>query len=271
MNRTDTQIMQRLQEHLAHYKEHYDHEWVGLFLQGSQNYGLAYEGSDIDTKIIILPKFENVVLNHSPVSTTSILPNNEHLDVKDVRLMFDCFRKQNINFLEILFTPYCIINPKYSAFFQPLLDARERIARYNNYAAIHCMGGMVSEKRKLLTKVSPSSEEVIRKYGYDGKQLHHMERLLEFIGRYAAGEPYVDCLKSNQREYMLSLKKHELQMEDAIKRADDVVRLMDEAIQQYKAEHELAVDNGVVELLNRTTTGLIRRAFEVEFDRAGQF
>ena len=28
---------------------------LGVFLQGSQNYNLAYEGSDIDTKAIIIP------------------------------------------------------------------------------------------------------------------------------------------------------------------------------------------------------------------------
>ena len=32
---------------------------LGVFLQGSQNYNLAYEGSDIDTKAIVLPSFED--------------------------------------------------------------------------------------------------------------------------------------------------------------------------------------------------------------------
>jgi hypothetical protein len=44
-------------------KRHYDEACkllpedriVGVFLQGSQNYGLDYEGSDIDTKCIVLP------------------------------------------------------------------------------------------------------------------------------------------------------------------------------------------------------------------------
>ena len=35
----------------------------GTFLQGSQNYDLDYEGSDIDTKTIIIPTIDDIVLN----------------------------------------------------------------------------------------------------------------------------------------------------------------------------------------------------------------
>ena len=52
---------------------------------GSQNYGLdIYDNdymSDVDTKAIILPSFEDIVLNREPKSTTIVLDNNEHIDV----------------------------------------------------------------------------------------------------------------------------------------------------------------------------------------------
>lgn len=129
-------IMARMREHLVPVLEHCRGGWVGLFLQGSQNYNLDYEGSDIDTKAIMLPSFSDFVLNAKPLSTTHIMENNEHVDFKDIRLMFDCIKKQNVNFVEILFTPYSIINPEYADLFQPVLDAREEIARYNNYRGI---------------------------------------------------------------------------------------------------------------------------------------
>ena len=99
--------MARMQEHLATVQEHFGDAWVGLFLQGSQNYKLDYESSDIDTKAIVLPSFSDFVLTHKPVSTTHVMENDEHVDFKDIRLMFECIRKQNVNFIEILFTPYC--------------------------------------------------------------------------------------------------------------------------------------------------------------------
>lgn len=87
-------IMARMQEHLATVQEHFGDAWVGLFLQGSQNYKLDYESSDIDTKAIVLPSFSDFVLTHKPVSTTHVMENDEHVDFKDIRLMFECIRKQ---------------------------------------------------------------------------------------------------------------------------------------------------------------------------------
>ena len=66
-------IMARMREHLVPVLEHCRGGWVGLFLQGSQNYNLDYEGSDIDTKAIMLPSFSDFVLNAKPLSTTHII------------------------------------------------------------------------------------------------------------------------------------------------------------------------------------------------------
>ena len=57
--------------------------------------------------------------------------------------MFECFKKQNINFVELLFTQYYVLNPIYEELFAPMLDNAEKIARYNNYARVNCMCGMV--------------------------------------------------------------------------------------------------------------------------------
>jgi predicted nucleotidyltransferase len=160
------------------------YEVFGVFLQGSQNYNLAYEDSDIDTKAIILPSFTDVVLNKKPVSTTIILDSGEHIDVKDIRLMFENFRKQNINFLEILFTRYYKINPKYNSECQMLWEHREEIAHYNNYASVKCIAGMAFEKYKAMEHPYPTLKWKIDKYGYDPKQLHHIIRCEEFLKRY---------------------------------------------------------------------------------------
>ncbi len=70
----DKKIMRRLSEHLDAVKEKHP-EWVGIFLQGSQNYKLDYEGSDVDSKLIVLPSFEDFVLNRKPQSYTHIMEN----------------------------------------------------------------------------------------------------------------------------------------------------------------------------------------------------
>ena len=188
MNDKDKKIMDRI-------KQDYDmlvekgHEIVGVFLQGSQNYQLDHEQSDIDTKAIIIPTFNDFLFGKKMKSSTIELPiTKEHVDYKDIRLMFQNFKKQNINFVEILFTKYYYINPKYRDLFQPMFDNRERIARYDVYKTLSTITGMAYEKRKALTHPYPAKKDIIEEFGMDGKQLHHIMRLYEFMVRYLFGE-----------------------------------------------------------------------------------
>ena len=163
-------IMKRVNEHYDFIKSK-RYEIVFLALQGSQNYELdVYDKdymSDIDTKAIVLPSFEDFVCNKEPVSKTIILDNNEHIDVKDIRVMFENYKKQNINYLETLFTEFKIINDEYKELIQPLFDNAERIAHFNINQALRCMAGMSMEKLKALKHPYPTIKDKIEKYGYD--------------------------------------------------------------------------------------------------------
>lgn len=61
------------------------------YLQGSQNYNLHTAESDIDTKTIVIPTVNEIVLNKIPASTTHVLDYNSHDDQKDIRIMFNTF------------------------------------------------------------------------------------------------------------------------------------------------------------------------------------
>lgn len=156
MNRKE-KIMKRMQEHLEELEKR-NYKVVGIFLQGSQNYDLDYEGSDIDTKAIVLPTFEQIVFNTKPVSTTLILENDEHIDVKDIRIMFSCFKKQNINFLEILFTDYFILNKDYD------LETARKLAK----ESIDRMGKMKDEfKDTFKQSINITAEEILNEVLYN--------------------------------------------------------------------------------------------------------
>lgn len=234
---------------------------LGVFLQGSQNYNLAYEGSDIDTKCIILPSFEDFCLNKKPISTTLILPSNEHIDVKDIRIMFECFKKQNINFVEILFTKYKLLNPKYAELYQPMLDKSEMIARYNNFTSINCMVGMILEKHKALEHPYPTLIDKIEKFGYDPKQLHHIVRVYEFLSRYINGEAYSDCLISKQTEYLVNVKRGCHSLEEARKIANETVTEANNLRNEYMNKHRPVVDYRVENLLNKVLVDVLKMSF----------
>lgn len=238
---------------------------LGIFLQGSQNYGLSYEGSDIDTKAIVIPKFQDFVLNKNPVSTTLILPSNEHIDLKDIRLMHSCFRKQNINFLEILFTEYRRMNKEYEDLYQPMFENREMIAHYNNYAAVNCIAGMVYEKHKALEHPYPSLIEKIEKYGFDPKQLHHMIRCQIFLNQYIHGDPYEKCLKPNCADYLISVKANcPYTLEEAREIADRCDREVKSVKEEYMKNTPLSICHEADKVMDDVLTKVLAAAFRKE-------
>lgn len=198
---------------------------VGVFCQGSTNYGLDIETSDFDSKCIVVPTFKEIALARKPVSTTHFLPNGEHCDGKDIRLYMETFRKQNLNFLEILFTKYSLVNAKYHRVWQRLIDAREAIAHMNPHRAVKSMKGMAMEKFQAMEHRGPTKADIIDKYGYDGKQTHHLIRVDDFLTRFIAGELYKDCMAPSACliDELQAYKRHEIPLETARKRAVEVL------------------------------------------------
>lgn len=266
---SDEWIMEQLKRH---YKEALTlfsaDRIVGVFLQGSQNYGLDYEGSDIDTKCIVLPTLEDLIFNRKPVSTTHVLPNEEHLDLKDVRLYFQTFRKQNLNFMEILFTKYKIVNPTYAPYWNHLIENNEQIARYNPVGAVKTMKGIAMEKYHAMEHKYPSKIELIDRIGYDPKQLHHLIRVREYLGRYISGEKYADCLIPRNAEWLSKLKDTQNPHYDldtarivANSELDLVVRAADEFAAAHKND---PVDAEVDELLDDIQRDIVKLSIELE-------
>lgn len=195
MTEKDYKIVHRVLDHYNEALEYFHpNQIVGCFLQGSQNYHLDTEHSDVDTKLITVPNFRDICLNKKPVSTTHIRANDEHTDWKDIRLYMETFRKQNLNFLEILFTPYFFINPLYKEQWDRLMAAREEIARMNPYRAVRSMKGITMEKFHAMEHRYPTKIDIINAYGYDGKQVSHLIRVDDYLERYIKGESYGSCL-----------------------------------------------------------------------------
>jgi len=264
MYKTKQDVQDRVQEHYNILIEK-GYEVVGVYLNGSQNYEIEYEGSDVDTKAIILPKFEDFLLNRKPVSTTLVLENNEHIDLKDIRLMFENFKKQNINFVEILFTEYKVLNPMYIELFQPMFDNKEEIAHYNNYKALKCIAGMSMEKYKALEHPYPATKHKIDKFGFDGKQLSHLLRLNDFIQKYANGYKYVECLKADNKEYLIKVKQNKIHtLDEARIVADYINKSTYRYMKEYMNNNEIKINKDIERILKEVLVGIIKLRFKSE-------
>lgn len=264
MNREE-KIMKRVKEHYDYLIEQ-GYEVVFLALQGSQNYNLDIYTeeymSDIDTKAVILPSFEDFVYNRQPISKTIILDNNEHIDVKDIRVMFETYKKQNINFIETLFTKFKIVNSEYTNLVEPLFKNREEIAHINTNQALRCMAGMSMEKLKAMEHPYPTIINKIEKYGYDGKQLHHIIRMNDFIKAYANGKSYSECLITYEnKDLLMKAKLNEFSLEDARK----IAYFYDNDTKRIKEENVLAEDvinQKGIEILNKVKYDLLKAKFK---------
>lgn len=231
------EIMARVEEHYK-YLESLGYEVVCTCLQGSQNYGLDEYSeeycSDIDTKSIVLPKLKDFIMASPPVSKVEIMDNDEHAEVKDIRIMFDMFKKMNLSYIELLYSKYVYINPRWVDYIYNMFLYRDEIASYNRNQFFRCIAGMAMEKQKALCHPYPNLLDKIEKYGYDGKQLSHTYRLLEFIIKYADGLGLPACYEVQEpgKTIMMNYKKQldadgsPLSKERAIELCDRFVKII---------------------------------------------
>lgn len=272
--------LKRQKEIFTRLKADYDYlstkyEVLGVFVQGSDNYNLSDDKSDIDTKAIVIPGLKSF-LESKRTSTTIILNNNAHLDVKDIQIMFECFLKQNINFIEILFTPYYILNPKYADLFKLLLVNKESLARYDKKKFYNTVLGDLKSKLKSMTHIAPHSELDISLYGYCLKDYHHIYRLDNFMTRYLSGIPYESCLNSYNTEEdrlnLIKLKREKVcSAEEAVENAKIIVNkweiCLTKMITEYPKDEDredLKLNKWIKDLLDEIKYSCIEKKIYIE-------
>ena len=105
---------------------------VGVFLRGSQNYGLEIETSDVDTVCLIVPSVEELVRAERPLSEEVLVgEDGGHITFMDIRDFVKKLMSQNPNVLEVLFTKFAIRNTDFGMNWYELYSRREEIAHYN--------------------------------------------------------------------------------------------------------------------------------------------
>lgn len=258
--------LQKLFYHHYAAQQHYGIDNVfATMLYGSQNYHLDTKSSDIDSKVMVLPTFKNFCLADKPISTEHTV-NDGICNTKDVRLMFRNYIKSNINFLETLFTEYCFVNPIYADFWGELIDHRDFIADAHPYRLMHAAAGMAAQKYHALERPFESKVEVLAKYGYDPKQLHHLCRLKMFMSDYYYNNNFGKCLVPNETDYLISLKLQPMSLEVAREFAQSLMQSVDYYVKlaDEKFPKESKQSNEAKEYLDDLAVRLLRAHFQNE-------
>lgn len=202
-----------------------------ICLYGSQNYGLdiftdEYQ-SDIDMKAVIVPTLDDLINNSKPISTT-IETEWGQCDLKDIRTYFEKgIVKANPAYLETLYTDYYIVDESFQDEFDEIFSMRDDLVHATRSQMIRAMHGMMCEKKKAMCHPYPTIKHKIDKFGYDGKQVHHILRLYIMMSDYFLWEkPLKTCLKSfseSNKALLMDLKLNKMPMEKAMNLAEHLM------------------------------------------------
>lgn len=278
---TDKELKARVMEHYKDALKLYPEERiVGIFLQGSQNYYLDDEESDVDTKLLVVPTLNEIIFNRKPVSVTHIRDNGEHIDAKDVRLYWQCFRKGNPNFVEILFSRVRYVNPMYQDLWNDMVAMSEEVARVNPLASAKAMMGMIQEKFHAMEHRYPSRADIVDRFGYDPKQLSHLIRMTWFLNEYVKDERlYEDIVTlyepdplgypdENFRTYLKDIKRGRLfDLENARLIAKEWLNAAEKVLAIAKEIYSGEEDIIVSACMDRVLGDMIKKAIKEELAR----
>lgn len=242
--------------------------WATM-LYGSQNYGLSSDSSDVDTKTMLLPSLQMVLMDKNRISTELTMTDGSLDTCKDLREMFGNYLKGNINFVETLFTPYYEVNFEYAGFFEQLRHKRTLIANAQPVRLMHMTAGMARQKHIAFNKPFEGKKEILDKYGYDPKQLHHLVRLYHFMSVFAETIDFYQALycahpmhNPELHDYLMDIKVGLLDFEDAARLNREYMEKID-GIVEYADEH-MPIDNGYEEakkFLDSLTMKVLTRHF----------
>ena len=190
-------VMTRVREHYEIAKSIFPEDLiVGVFLYGSQNYNMADEQSDVDTKVLVVPSLADAVCARRPVAFEHPCENGENINFVDVREFVHQALKQNPNTLELLFTEYYVLNPVFKGVWFDIWRHREEVARINPHKAVDTMRHMANKEYHHM-----------KKNGFNHKKLATMTRLEKAISDYMFGVKYENILKSDQADFFLRMKR----------------------------------------------------------------
>ena len=206
-------IREKVKEHYLQVRNVYGNRIFFVSLYGSQNYNTATRNSDVDTKALLIPNFEE--LAHREEVSHIELCEDGICDVKHVDLMFDNIMKMNINFLELLYPKedsYTVINPLYLQWYYDLIAHRDMIVNSRRYKMLNSAYYMA------LAKVY----EVKYTDSYNPKDYSELKRLYYFIEKYLECEDFESALRlpAALTDNLIDIKTNYYPIEDVIAAVD---------------------------------------------------
>lgn len=196
-------------------------------LYGSQNYGLELDTpdyrSDVDIKCAVLPGL-SALAREEAVAPETLEWQGGQIEIKDVRRFAEVAAKQNPAYLETLLTPHYIAP---CAEFEQIRALAGELLACDPAGFMQACRGAAMVKKKNLCHPFPAAMEKIRCYGYDGKQAHHMYRMLLVMRAFALTGRYELHAPQEAYKSLIALKRNEVPLAQALEMTEAWAQEMD--------------------------------------------
>lgn len=179
---------------------------LGIFAIGSMNYGLYQEGiSDVDTKAIIIPSWDEILNNNYVNNTISHFTLDSGIcSIKDIRSFIKELNKSNMNSYELLFTPFCYINPTYQKYWDQIANSktREQIV-YNDIKTLLSTNIATIKGHLNSKKLTP------KRYSHAVRLIYASKKIIDTI-------PFSNCLwQEDIKEELIKIKQSDISENNA--------------------------------------------------------
>lgn len=152
---------------------------IGLFLYGSQNYGLDYTHSDMD--FIALVKQDSRPHREMEIS-------NGKLKIYTIKYFLYRLKRGDLECYEILYTKYKILNPRYEDLFEYFINNYTPVINYDRIK--RSLRNKLSEHLGYVTWMISNKEKAY----YNKKRLYWAIRVYNQLTRIEAGEDFASSL-----------------------------------------------------------------------------
>ena len=197
-------------------------------LQGSQNYNLDDELSDVDTVSLMIPSFDQLVLDINVAKRTSSIHSSDGIaTIKDFRAVFHTFINGAMNVYQILYTPYVSVNEKYRKHFDYLRSMADDITLNNQRNIIYSTLGVIRSNLASITRVG----ERILSLDELGKRFAMSFYYREFIERFMDGESFGSAMVTQNANYLKRLKRWKV--DSLLYSIDDMEKWADNFADRY--------------------------------------
>lgn len=213
----DKDIMHLLQAKKREAEEKSGYHISLMVLKGSQNYNCADENSDIDAVAFFVPTLEQLI-DGKIVSKKLTMNDGAFIELKDIRLFTNLMAKANPSYLELLYSPYRIIDGNKSneitAFINAMFSMRNEISVMNLTGFYKTIKGTSYQRYKSFLKSLDNDQGYNRKSFYQIYRMYLLAKLtiIEGISCKAAICPgdidsrYQECLMHYKNDIMCSEK-----------------------------------------------------------------